>query len=320
MNIHINKDKIRKIQSNGINLALCISTIALIAVFDTKYTHFIKKIVDLNDTKSLTTSDIKEKIYESDKLTDEDKKYLYNEDFLNDVLETINDSTYLKLNLKLSFNNIEIVDYKKSFGFKGCVGFYNFLMPNKIFIKYYNGTHDRDTLSHEYVHLCEANTTRYDLIIESATEIISSEYFASSRINCYIKEIKLLKKLMETIGSRPIWEYVFTGDFTMIEERVKPYLSSEDYHSFLYCLKIRDNENEYSMLDSLIDKLYSAIYNEDISTNPIITMITTDYPYLIRHYFNPDLSHVSCYSIYGNLDENLIFVKPISEKEKVFKK
>jgi len=241
--------------------------------------------------------DIQNLIYSSINLTEEEKDYLYNPDFLKDVLNTINNSNYLKHKLKEALTNIKITSFTTSDNNKKTNGYYTLLMPNTIHIKNYEGlnSQNKDTLSHEFIHLCQ-DTYGYSLIIEASAEIISNEYYQSTEIDSYIKQVKVLKILMEIIGPEPIWYYNFTGDFSKIEEKVKPYLTKKEYREFLRDLSYsytddKLNEKRLSSLENLLDTLYKNIYNDDISENEIITLIKNNTS-MTRYYFNHNLINI----------------------------
>ena len=247
---------------------------------------------NLAEIDELKVSDLYSMIYSSTGLTKEEKDFLYNEDLLQDVLEMINKDPYLRNMYLKRFNNITITEMRKDYPYyEEAYGCYILDKPNYLFIKDYDKFTDekKSVVAHEFVHMCQS-TDGYTFIVEASAELIAHEYFGTT-ITFYRDRVKLLKKMMEIIGTRPIWVYNFTGDFSLIEERVKPYLSSEDYEEFLNDLNFsqdnkEENEIKYNSLNELLNKLYKAIYNDDIENNEIISIIEKGNKVIYRYYFN----------------------------------
>ncbi len=238
-------------------------------------------------------SDIYNMINSSRSLNDDEKEFLYNEDLFNDVLKIINEDNYLKYMYSIYFYNIKIENYSYKERNDNTIGFYNIDSPNVIHIKNYTELNDnaKDTIAHEFIHLCQ-ETNSYNFIIEAGAEIISNEYYGTP-ISSYSRQVKIIKKLMEIIGAYPIMVYNFTGDFSLIEERVKPFLTEEEYAEFLDDLTFDydyDDVNipKYNSLEVLLGKLYKNIYNGDINNNKIFHLIDNSNT-LNRYYFNSKL-------------------------------
>ena len=283
------------------------------------YIHYNTSELELPD---YTVSDMYNLIYSSIRLTDEEKNYLYNSDFFSDLLPLINSSEYLKLQYQNYFSNIGIISYKTPpISLKSAQGYYSIDTPNLLYIKNYEGINiiSKDTLAHEFIHLCQ-DTSGYNLLIEACAEIISYEYFPDTSMSNYPEQVKLTKKLMEIIGSEPIWYYNFTGDFSKIEEKVKPYLTEDEYIEFLNDLMFDytssiENYPKYESLDNILKILYSNIYGEDIEDNIIFSLIDRNEFSLVRYYFNSRLKNESYY-----LDKSLGEYKHITGEEAVNEK
>lgn len=256
-----------------------------------------------------STSDLHTLIDSSNGLNTEEKDFIYNKYLLEDVLEVINKDDYLKYLYQTYFNDIKIISFNADeYENQYAVGYYNTIEPNVIHVRDYEELDDfnKDTISHEFIHLCQ-ETTGYNLIIEASAEIISNEYY-NTPLSSYYDQVKLLKVLMEIIGSKPIWIYNFSGDFSLIEERVKPFLSEEDYIEFLSDLTFKSNEEEnnikkFNSLRIILSKLYKAIYNKDIENDNIINLIINDDSTLERYYFNKRLINYSNSYYYNYIDK-----------------
>lgn len=286
------KKRKRKIHLLEITFVLSVAAIALVNALDIDQFRIISLSPDTVQMDNYTTNDLYHFINSSPLLTEEEKRFIYNEDFLNDVLETINDDDYLKYMYSINFNNIKIESFDEEQDKMGhAFGYYDTDYPSTLFIRNYEKLTDtkKDTVAHEFIHLCQ-DVSGYNLIIEASAEIISSEYY-NTPISCYQTQVKLLKKLMEIIGPEPIWIYNFTGDFSLIKEKVKPYLTDEEYMEFLDDLTFdyddyTKNIPKFDSLESLLAKLYTAKYGTDINENKIISLISDGDRTLSRYYFN----------------------------------
>lgn len=264
-----------------------------------------------------TVTDLRNYIYSSKDLKNDEKDFLYNKEFLEDILQIINQDDYLKYMYSFHFDNIKIESFKDvNTNDERLQGYYLIDKPNLLYIKDYEKLTEakKDTLSHEFIHLCQ-DISCYNLILEASTEIISKEYY-NMPISCYDTQVKLLKKLMEVIGSTPIWEYSFSGDFSLIEERVKPYLSDDEYKEFLDDLTFTYGDNslndpKFKSLDKIIGVLYERIYGTDIKNDEIISLIEDNNRTLKRYYFNERYINKenSYYLDYDNGEYKLISLK-----------
>jgi hypothetical protein len=244
-------------------------------------------------SKDLTVDDLVRKIKQSERLDTEDQVYLSNRDFLEDILVYANQYNYTKYEYNFKFHNIGVKTFKRK---NGTRGFYLALGdPNSLYISDDSLTDDKynDILSHEYVHLCQTGL-RYNLLTESTAEILSNEYFEGTKMLSYPKEVYLVKKLMEIIGPEPIMHYIIGGNFTYIEEAVRPYVSNDEYYQFIQCL-IRRSEGDLfyneerekekrDTLDNLLTKIYERKFNRSIDDDPVMPLLSD--PNLVRYYFN----------------------------------
>lgn len=247
----------------------------------------------VENSEPIELAEVKERIYASSKLTDEEKVLLYNEDFIVDVLKTKNDSAFYKFMLRERLTNMRIKSYgKESKNYHSTLGYYSFFNPNVLHIADYDKLNDSnvDTVIHEYTHLWQYDTG-YVVLVEATAEILSEEYFASP-IDAYKSEVLLTKTLMEIIGPEPIWNYVMLGDFSMIKERVEPYLTEEDYKLFVHSLNynrsdIEDQKRTLLNLKKVLIKLFKNIYGTNIEDDKIIPLLKSDdNATLSRYYFN----------------------------------
>lgn len=249
----------------------------------------IKEEIELSQTKEITADELKKDIYTSS-LTDEEKKYLYNSDFFIDVLKTINDSKISTSDLRKKIEKINIQSYEDD---DTREGYYTHQTQNTIYISDYTSLNyqKKDTLAHEFIHLCQSNNCEYNMILEATAEIISKEYYDLTTINSYINEVKNLKVLMEIIGPRIIWNYVLTNDKEPLEKALKKYLDDVDYDIFISCLSINQNDEQdrkikSTKISNLLDIMYYSKYQKNINDDLVISLIRNYDISLRRYYFN----------------------------------
>ena len=241
--------------------------------------------------REISLEDLKHLIFSSPFLSDEEKNYLYNENFLNDILPYINEGILRRIKYHQHLSNMSIEKYGVDDYMGNFLGYYTEKNPNILNVRNYDEfkTH-KDTLAHEFIHLCQ-ELGGYNLLTEACAEIISQEYFEDADVDVYTIQVKLVKTLMEIIGPDPIWIYNFTGDFTPIENAVRPYLSTEEYYEFLSCLTFEqddeNNLNKFKRLDELLKILYKNKFDDDIENNEAISALKDSSAVLTRYYFNP---------------------------------
>ena len=306
-----------------------------LTVFDTekKYPGLIPHKLILKD---LTKEEIVEEINKSNNLTEEEKEYLCNEDFLEDILPYINKNVLTRYYFDDHIHDINIESYDEEHSWhKNSIGYYTLTTPRTLHIKDYECIDDynKDTISHEYVHLCQMPVNR-EILIEACAEIISSEYFEDTFEDTYTTEVILVRELMEIIGPEPIWYYNFTNDFSMIEESVKPYLTVMEYNDFLkfrtYSNDSREHNDECIILQAVLEKLYKNKYGDDLQNNEIINGIKNRKNFsryyfndrkkdlLSSYYYNRELQVVPTFEAYKNKDIFFyIDVDDIIPKERV---
>ena len=268
-----------------------------------KATHYLRKndmfpffnyIIDNIGTSS---DRLMEKINSSIYLEEDEKFFLANKEFLEDVTSYINTSGFAKSIFSYRFNDVFIDAYDNTD--KKHDGYYSWDQPNALHIaeKYvkekYTNPRFWDILSHEYIHSCQVGNY-FNIIIEASAEIISYEYFDKSPTDSYSEEVYLIRKLMEVIGPEPIWRYNFVGSFDEIEKAVKPYLTEHEYETFLYDLhRLNADDPEYDAdevkekhesLNYLLDKIYEKKYGRHSSTDSVIPYLKKER--IVRHYFN----------------------------------
>ena len=289
-NHKLSKNKIFKFKNK---LIVCTFLGLLLIMADTNKKEITSYMNILINDYSI--SDVGKKIASSPYLNEKEKAYLYNEDFISDILTLINKSFYEKNKLSQCFNNINIISYEQDENKPSRVGYYTLDTPSCLYIKNYDELSDKnkETVAHEFAHLCQ-DIGKYNLLTEASAEIIVQEYFSIGYKPCYKTQVKLTKKLMEIIGPEPIWYYNFTGDFSKISDSVLPYLTREEYKKFLEDLAFDYNEpnlNEpkYEELDELLNNLYYRIYNQDIKDDKTLSLMKRSDETLVRYYFNQRL-------------------------------
>lgn len=236
--------------------------------------------------------DIKKIIYSSINLDYEEKKYLYNEEYFNDLVSYIRDYPELIELLKTRLTDVDIIGFEGYDIDNKLEGYYHSIYPNLLFVNNYKVLQfKRDTIAHELIHQTQLGDNTYNLLTESCAEIMSFEYYKGTSMTNYDTQVKLTKTLMEIIGSKPVKHYCITGDFSKIEEKVKPYLTEEEYNEFLNDLSFvigdtLNNNNKFESLKKILSTLYFNYYNSNIEDDETINAIYGLYNGLKRFYFN----------------------------------
>ena len=294
---HGKKKSKTKLHLLGTTAVLGISAVVILhAVCLNDYNVVTYQQENQEEINDFTTKDIYSFINSSEYLTDEEKAFLYNEDLFNDILPIINESNFLKQMYLSYFNNLRIQNFTEQpdcieESIKQVLGYYDTDYPSTMFIKNYYGLteENKDQVAHEFIHVCQ-NIWGYNLIIEGTCEITKSEYY-NIPISRHTRQAKLVKILMEIIGPEPVFDYSFSGDFSQIENSVRPYLSEEDYNLFLDSLvfdygNYENNKPRFKQLELLLAKIYQAKFNDDIKDNKVIQLIESGDRTLRRYYFN----------------------------------
>lgn len=266
----------------------------------------------------------KNKIFASHYLSMEEKKYIYNEDFLSDIITLVNSNNHLKMQFEKRFTDIRILSFgKSSEHYEDRLGYYTTDFPSTLFVRDYNSleNNNKDTVAHEFIHMCQ-ETYGYNFITEACAEIISNEYFDNTYISSYHFQIKLLKILMEIIGPYPIWYYNFTGDFSLIEEKVKPNLTYAEYDTFIDCLSFNysdyiDTIKKEDNLKEILFTLYTNMYGGDILDNDVIYHLLIGDSTLVRNYFNKRFNE-SYYLDYANAEYATVDMETAMSNNMVF--
>lgn len=284
------KSTIKKFRININETVFLIVVSATLALMIPKYRY---KFIDSIYNNEITYESAKELIMNSNHLSIEDKIYLSNEDFINDVIELSDNNRNYSLREKL--NNIEIINFEEEER-PHTLGYYNSLEPNIIYLRdditSENYLNYRDTLSHEFVHLLQ-NESDYLYIHEASAELISYEYY-NDDISSYIDEVLRLRVLMEIIGPKPILECNFYDNDSSFEKEIKKYLDENDSKRLLELFKsssddLYDGENE-TIINKEIDSLLSTMYynknKKDIKDDKMIKAIYNGDRSIKRYYFN----------------------------------
>jgi hypothetical protein len=259
--------------------------------------QYDNEIYAMATESDITLKEIKDMIYASPYLSEDQKAYLYNEDLFNQILPIINEKIEYKYMLLFSIRNIKI----EIANIGNNSGHYNPLTPNEIYLNV-GEENNKTVLAHEFVHLCQSNLAEFNLLIEGCAEIIIGEFFEETEQLAYIPQVTFVKKLMEVIGSESVWYYNFTGDITPLVDAIKPYLADEELEDFLNCMNYEYgdkalNDQRINRLNKYLEVIYKKKYGKDPKDDPI--MVALNYYTTTRYYFNPKFSSNPDYSYYG---------------------
>ena len=239
---------------------------------------------------SINTDDIIKLIEESDNLTDDEKAFLINEEFFNDLTYYISTSGLENRTID-ALTDIDIVPYTaEELKLRNDRGYYDKNISNDIHVRNYNEEvtdQVKDTVSHEFIHKFQPHN-RYHYISEPATVITNEEYYNVDD-ESYKSCVKRLKVLMEIIGPLPVWDYVYTGDSGMMEKVFRDNLDENVFNELLQLLRtepmLLGDESINNRIDEIFRILYFNIYYKDINDNKIINAIYDDMV-ISRRYFN----------------------------------
>ena len=239
---------------------------------------------------SIETDDIVKIIEESGNLTDEEKEFLINEEFFNDLTYYISTSGLENRTIDM-LKDMDIVPYtSEELKVRNDRGYYDQKESNDIHVRNYNEEitdEVKDTVSHEFIHKFQPHN-RYHYISES-TSIITDEEYYNIKTDDYKSCVKRLKVLMEIIGPLPIWDYVYTGDSGMMEKIFKENLNEDVFVEFKELLRTEPQSLGDESIDNRIDEilriLYFNMYYDNIDNNKVINAIYDDMV-ISRKYFN----------------------------------
>lgn len=250
--------------------------------------------LELDQISTKTASDY---IENSKNIDDDLKKFLCNDEFLNDVISHYDDKMLYTANFRLK--DISINDFNQ-WEYPGAAGSYNRLAMNCLNVL--DTIEDESDywysiLAHEYVHLMQADM-ELQYIMESSAELISSEYFEYD-VDSYQESVSNLKLLVETVGPEVIWNLNFSSDDTTFDKILKKNLSDEEYLELISELSLSPfyDEPNHERIKALIEILYKNIYGIDMKDNSDIYNFYGNYIEKFAYFDqNNDFSIVGKYS------------------------
>lgn len=261
-------------------------------------------------------------INNSDKLNQSEKDSFYNYELLSSVIPYYI-GTNMVYAIKSRLDNFGIIYGDTEERSAGYYAYSNEIVLDKEFEKVaINDNYKKSVASHEFVHLLQAQCPSY--IKESSAEIISSEFFDRNAF-AYSEACFNLKLLVEIMGPKVLWNYIFSGDDTQFNNFLKRNLDINDYDKLTHELEkspFYDNPN-HELITSIIHKLYKNIYDENMVDNRDI--YDFDGNYIDKLYFKKNDNSFSKI-IYcnkeeaikqgiGELDTFYLYEKPISYQE-----
>jgi len=249
-------------------------------------------------------------LIKSSELPDDVKESLANENLLNDIFPYYK-NTDMEYIVKYKLKNLKLRIYEPTSSFitdpNSTAGFYNELVPNVLNIKLGN---DYENISkHEFIHLLQSNDREYIFLQEAVAEICAFEYL-DKPIDAYNLCVSNVQTLMDVIGPKLIWETVFSGNSTNLENKLKENLSENDYNELIFYLTNKPEETVESCIkiNSLISKLYENINNKDIRDD--INIYDKNKFHVQRIYFNEEIMQYNGEYGINNSGENFT---PINE-------
>ncbi len=265
----------------------------------------------------ITIPKIESLINSSKNLIKEEKEFLCNEEFLNDIIKYIQ-GTHMDFTTLYRLNDLEIVPIDNIGINTNSIELGYYSLGNKLYIYDYDekklNEYFLDIVSykglvgHEYSHLLMANFD-YRFLNEGIASIITDEYFAPIN-NSYTKLKIRTKVLIEIIGKEPIMECVYGNDPSSLIENIKKYLDNEnEVTSFLNLLnKNEDGNFNYSGIDSYLTKMYFNKYGKELTSSEYMFCLYSNL-YCNKGYLNDRLNTNGSYFLRNNYDNFYIYYR-----------
>lgn len=229
------------------------------------------------------------------------KEIASNEALLKDVFRYYK-NTDMEYVIKNRLNNLSIEVYSKDYYKTGNIeeyvaGYYDELTPNELHIR--EDVNIDSTFKHEYIHLLQSCNCEYSYLIEATAEIVSYEYL-DSNVTGYLCPVENTRLLMDVIGPKMIWETVFGGDETNLENTLRSNLNESEAEELILFLKQSpaqvDENNKHERITKLISNLYKNINLSDIKNDTNIYYLNGNH--VDKIYFNEDKIAEKTLSIY----------------------
>ncbi len=293
-------------------------------------TYLAYEALEYTKGHNLTADEVTDKILNSkgENLTEHDKRFLANRNFLNFVLENTSYSRQNSLRSHITDIGIEYFDEQYKNDNPNLLGYYNSLHENILFVRSAEEHNREDILAHEYAHLLQHNN-KYSYIREACAELFGFEFFGSSIIS-YTEQIKRTCILMEIIGPEPVIECNFKG-IENFENTIKDILGEKDGNKllnlFLEVPSEEDKTKVNSEIDEYLTKMYNIVYSDDIDNNMVIQDLKNfkDIESILynRKYFNKNnyayyLNYVPLYDKIDKIEEIPLYELNFNEIENIY--
>lgn len=203
----------------------------------------------------------------SSSIDDTFKKCIINEDFFKDVF-----SNYYKtpmqyiINVNLANLKINFVDMNDD-----TMGYYDPLNSNIIYVssKYENDLEKvKRIVIHEFIHLLQSSTSKYNYILEAIDELIMKEYYGKEVIS-YQEGVKNLMLLIDIIGPKYVMNLAFAGNDNEFETILKDNLNNEDYLKLIKYFKNSSFSIGHNQINKkirlILCELYQNMYGQNIN-------------------------------------------------------
>lgn len=273
-----------------------------------KSTYSISEYLNLD----LNYIDVNEAInlIKSSELPSNIKENLVNEDLFKDIFPYYKD-TDMEYIIKHKLKNIKLRIYETDEKYitnpETTNGFYTELVPNVLNVKNIEGY--EGVIKHEFIHLLQSNDREYIFLQEALAEICAFEYL-DKPIDAYTFCVSNVKLLMDVVGPKQIWETVFSGNSTNLNNILKENLNKKEYNELINYLKNKPQEDVESCarINYLISNLYKNMNNKNIRED--INIYNKNNFRIQRIYFNEKKMKEN--GIYGISNESENF-KSINE-------
>lgn len=218
-----------------------------------------------NELDYVFADDVVSMINNSSRLTQEEKDFLCNYDLISSIVPYY-ESTNMEYVIKTRLENFGIIYEKFSDDSNGKYYGSNEIVLNEDLKNADYKNSKGPTIAHEFIHVFQSDSLIY--LKEASAEVISCEYY-NYNVSAYTKACSNFYLLIETLGPRVMWNYIFSGNELEFKSLLKNNLETSDYNKLIRELnKSPFNDNpDHNLITNIIHKLYKNIYNENIMDN-----------------------------------------------------
>lgn len=273
-----NKNVTKKVVINGIIIILTssllmslikfavndINPISAVNYASSMFVYDISQCLNF-DINILTKDEAIDLIYNSTSLPYDFKIKFVNRDLFDDVYPYYH-GTKMEYIIKNKLTDLSFEKYGfTNPNYYNSSAYYDELEPNVIHINKVTRKVEKDS-GHEFVHVLQYPFLNFKYIREATASIINWEYFDENDKR-YSEAAENIRLLMDVIGPKIIWQYIFSGDEESLELVLKEFLNEKDFNKLIELLSKEPDDANHKIITELISKLYLNKYQKDIKSD-----------------------------------------------------